>query len=277
MPSMDPITRRRFVQALAAITAAAPLAMQAEEGKAPDDAHAAAMKALKIGSERIYILIYPGFTEIDAIGPRYALGGMMGAKVEFVAKSAQPLRCESGFFITPQVTFEQVVAKPDLLIVPGGMVGTLAAIEDKETLGFVREVGNASAMVGSVCTGSLVLGAAGLLNGYNATCHWQVLDLLPIFGAKPRTDRVVFDRNRVTGGGVTAGLDFGFELVRKYRGDFYAKGMQLLGQYDPQPPFAGGGNPKTADPAVVELLTKMHAPFQEKAAAVIRKARADAK
>ena len=148
----------------------------------------------------------------------------------------------------------------------------LAAIEDRETLEFVRDVGRRSAMVGSVCTGSLLLGAAGLLEGYEATSHWQTLELLALVGARPSRDRIVFDRDRVTAAGVTAGIDLGMELVRRYRGDFYARGVQLLGQYDPHPPFAGGGNPESADPAVVAMLTQMHAPFVAQSAKVLRTA-----
>ena len=126
-------------------------------------------------------------------------------------------------------------------------------------------------MVGSVCTGSLLLGAAGLLKGRRATSHWQTLELLKEVGATPVTERVVFDgTDRVTAAGVSAGLDLGFQLVRHYRGDFYAKGMELLGEYDPQPPFPGGGNPRTADKTAVEMLNMMHAPIVEKFREVIQ-------
>jgi cyclohexyl-isocyanide hydratase len=278
MQNMDTHTRRQFIQAIMAAGAAAAVASTGasawaqEKSTKPAPSHEELAAGLKHGSETILILIYPGFTELDAIAPRYALGGMMGAKVRLIAKTNKPLACESGFEITPQLGFDQCPENVDLLVVPGGMTGTLAAIEDAQTMDFVRQVGKRAKMVGSVCTGSLIIGAAGLLKGYEATCHWQALELLPLFGAKANKGRVVFDRDRVTGAGVTAGLDFGLELVRKYRGDFYAKGMQLLAQYDPQPPFAGGGNPATADPAVVALLEQMHKPFTDKAAGVIKKA-----
>ena len=112
-----------------------------------------------------------------------------------------------------------------------------------------------------MCTGSLLLGAAGLLDDYEATSHWQTLELLPLCGARPSKKRVVFDRDRVTGAGVTAGLDLALEIVQRYRGDFYAKGVQLLAQYAPQPPFPGSGDPATADPDVVKLMNGMHKPF----------------
>jgi cyclohexyl-isocyanide hydratase len=227
---------------------------------------------LKMGAEEILILIYPGFTAIDAIGPEYILSGMMGATVRLVAKTATPLKSESGIEFVPHLTFADCSRKPTLFIVPGGVAGTIAAIEDPATVGFIREVGGASKIAGSVCTGSLLLGSAGLLQGYAATSHWQTLDLLRLVGADPKNKRVVFDRNRVTGAGVTAGLDFALELVKYFRGDFYAKGMQLLAQYDPQPPFPGGGDPKTADPAVVALLNEMHMPLVDKFSNAINKA-----
>jgi len=119
-----------------------------------------------------------------------------------------------------------------------------------------------------------LLGAAGLLKGRRATSHWQTLELLKEVGATPVAERVVFDgTDRVTAAGVSAGLDLGFELVRHYRGDFYAKGIELLGEYDPQPPFPGGGNPRTADKTVVEMLNLMHAPIVEKFRAVIQAAK----
>lgn len=236
--------------------------LQAEE-HGLEDAHDRSHSHEKIvpGSEEIVILIYPGFTAIDALGPEYVLSGMMGSRVRLVAKDTAPVKCETGFEILPQLTFEDCPKHPTLLLVPGGTAGTLDAMKDRQTLEFIRDVGRQSAMVGSVCTGSLLLGAAGLLSGYTATSHWQTLELLPLVGATPSEARVVFDRDRVTCAGVTAGLDFAFEMVKHYRGDFYAKGMQLLAQYDPDPPFPEAGNPKTADPAVVDLLNQMHEPF----------------
>ena len=274
MNTIDPLTRRRFLRAITS-AGGAMLASSPTHAAAPADAtkDAASLMAdiMKPGSEKILILLYPGFTALDAIGPEYALSCMMGATVRFIAKSAKPVRTESGFEVTPHLTFDQLPEKPTLFIVPGGTKGTIEAIEDAETRDFVRKAGGASEFAGSVCTGSLLLGAAGLLDGYEATSHWQTLELLPIFGAKPSKKRVVFDRNRVTGAGVTAGLDFSLELVRHFRGDSYAKGVQLLGQYDPQPPFVGGGNPDTADAQLVAMLNEMHKPFVAGYAESIRK------
>lgn len=287
MKTIAPMSRRRFIRCLAAAGAGLTCTSQAQNHPHTNDApqtepHAnpessattpiPATPELRGGSEQIAILIYPGFTELDAFGPHYALAGMLGASVTFVAKTQEPIVSESGIVITPQIDFAKCAQPLDLLVVPGGMLGTLEAIQDPETMNFVRNAGRQAKMAGSVCTGSLILGAAGLLEGYKATSHWQTLDLLELVGATPSPERVVFDRDRVTGGGVTAGLDFGLELVRRYRGDFYAQGMQLLAQYDPQPPFPTGGNPATANPNAVSLLEQMHVPFISQARGVLKAA-----
>ena len=219
-----------------------------------------------MGSEKIAILVYPEFTALDALGPHYALAGMMGATVRFVAKTLDPVPSEGasqgGFYVKPQWSFADCPEALDLVLVPGGLTGTLAAIEDPAVLRFLRTRASRAKLVASVCTGSLVLGAAGLLQGRRATTHWQLLEALTAAGATPVAQRIVFDgTDRVTAAGVSAGLDLGLELVRRYRGDLYAQGMQLLAEYDPQPPFPGGGNPRTADKVAVDLLNTMHAPL----------------
>ena len=232
---------------------------------------------LRAGSEKIAILVYPEFTALDALGPQYPLFGMMGATVRFVAKSMDPVPCEGaslgGFCVKPHLTFANCPKDLDLLLVPGGLKGTLEALQDPATLRFIAERGSLAKMVGSVCTGSVLLAAAGLLKGRKATSHWQTLEVLKDAGAIPVAERIVFDgSDRVTAAGVSAGLDLGFELVRLYRGDFYAKGMQLLGEYDPQPPFPGAGNPRTADKTVVEMLNHMHVAIIEKFREALRQA-----
>lgn len=265
----DRASRRAFLSTAASVMTAAlavPAAARLQDGGAGNDAIDHPISpSLMAGSETIAILLYPGFTALDAVGPQYALASMMGSQVQFVAESLDPVPCDTGFAVTPNATFDECPTDLDLFVVPGGMTGTLKTIEDTATMDFVRDHGGRAKVCGSVCTGSLILAAAGLLDGYRATSHWQTLELLKLGGATPVTDRVVFDRNRVTGGGVTAGLDFGLELVRHYRDDTYAEGVQLLAQYDPQPPFPRGGNPATATPAVVKLLDDMHAPFIDKA------------
>lgn len=239
--------------------------------------HIHPQQQLQMGSEQIAILVYPEFTALDALGPHYFLAGMMGATVRFVAKTLDLVPCEGaskgGFCVKPQLTFADCPKQLDLLLVPGGLTGTFAAIEDKATIQFLQSRAAKTKLVGSVCTGSLVLGAAGLLKGRKATSHWQILDVLKEVGATPVAERIMFDgTDRVTAAGVSAGLDLGLELVRRYRGDFYAKGLQLLGEYDPQPAFPNGGSPKTADKLVIEMLNGMHAPLLERFRESIRKA-----
>jgi cyclohexyl-isocyanide hydratase len=255
---LDTVTRRRFIQALAS---AAALASASPLAAAEPSVHEQAVALLKPGSEVILILIYPGFTALDAIGPHYALSGMAGSTVRFIAATNDPVVSESGFAVTPHLSFAQCPEKADLFLIPGGMAGTIAAMENPALMAFVKKTAAASAMIGSICTGSLILGAAGLLKGYKATSHWQTMDLLPIVGATPVKERVVVDRNLISCGGVTSGIDLGLELVKRYRGDLYAKGVQLLAEYDPKPPFPNGGNPATADPKIVELLNHMHAEY----------------
>ena len=282
----DTFSRREMLRVLALVSAGGalnPKLMSAAESSAPAKSdpplHIHPQQQLQMGSEQIVILVYPEFTALDALGPHYALAGMMGATVRFVAKTLDLVPCEGaskgGFCVKPHLTFTDCPEQLDLLLVPGGLVGTLAAIEDRATLKFLQSRAAQTKLVGSVCTGSLVLGAAGLLKGRKATSHWQLLEVLNDVGATPVAERVVFDgSDRVTAAGVSAGLDLGLELVRRYRGDFYAKGMQLLGEYDPQPPFPGGGNPRTADKVAVAMLNTMHAPLVEKFKAAIAQAKA---
>lgn len=262
---IDISTRRGFLRLLTAVggLAATGLGSNSQASETEADAHEKAMASLKPGSENVVILLYPGFTAIDAIAPEYILSTMSGAKVRFVAKTKAAVTCETGYEVTPNLAFDECPESPDLFLVPGGTAGTLAAMKDSETMDFIRKHGASARLTGSVCTGSLLLGAAGLLSGYEATSHWQTLELLPLCGAKVSEKRVVFDRDRVTGAGVTAGLDLALELVKRYRGDFYAKGVQLLAQYDPQPPFPGAGDPAKADADVVALMNGMHRPFVE--------------
>ena len=267
VPRRDALRRLGWVAAAAAFAPAPPgVAAEPAPAAAPVHVHPPAQPQLRSGNEQIAILVYPEFTALDALGPHYALAGMMGANVRFVAKTLDPVPSEGaakgGFQVKPHLTFDTCPESLDLLLVPGGLTGTLSAIADDATLRFLRDRGGKAKLLGSVCTGSLILGAAGLLRGRRATCHWQLLEALGSAGATPVAERVVFDgTDRVTAAGVSAGLDLGLELVRRYRGDFYAQGVQLLGEYDPQPPFPKGGNPRTADKLVVDMLNNMHAPL----------------
>jgi cyclohexyl-isocyanide hydratase len=148
------------------------------------------------------------------------------------------------------------------LFVPGGTPGTISMMKDSEVLDFLADRGSRARYVTSVCTGSLVLGAAGLLKGYKATSHWSTRDLLPLLGAIPVDRRVVEDRNRITGGGVTSGIDFGLVISSRLRSQDYAERLQLLNEYDPHPPF-NAGSPKTAGPEVTADLEKLLAGSHE--------------
>jgi putative intracellular protease/amidase len=225
------------------------------------------------GNEQIALLAYPQFTILDLIGPQYMFANLMGAIVHIVAKTRDPVMSDTRVAIVPTATFDECSRDLDILFVPGGTTGTLAAMQDADTLAFVADRGGRAKFVTSVCTGSLVLGAAGLLRGYEATSHWVTLEILPIFGAKGRRARVVFDRNRVTGAGVTAGLDFGLALVEHLRGVEYAKAVQLLAEYDPAPPL-DAGTPAKAGPEITKLLSEMFVGFVAEAQAIAERSAA---
>ncbi|WBT36911.1 DJ-1/PfpI family protein [Hyphomicrobium sp. DMF-1] len=231
------------------------------------------MPASWYGKEQIAFLIYPKFTALDMVGPHYMLASLMGSTVHIVAKTKEPVVSDQQLVFMPSVTFDECPADLDIICVPGGSDGTLAAIEDEATIAFLKDRGSRAKYVTSVCTGSLVLGAAGLLKGYKATSHWATREILREFGAEPIDARVVEDRNRITGGGVTAGIDFGLTLVGKLRDRQYAEGVQLMGEYDPAPPF-DSGSPAKASRVNLDMMTAMFAPFLVKAAEAARRAAA---
>ena len=223
------------------------------------------------GKEQIAFLAYPQFTALDLVGPHYMLGSLMGATVHIVAKTREPVVSDMGLAVLPTATFDECPKDLDIICVPGGSTGTLAAMQDEATITFLKDRGSRAKLITSVCTGSLVLGAAGLLRGYKATSHWAAREVLRELGAEPVNARVVTDRNRITGGGVTAGLDFGLTIVAQLRDPDYARGVQLLAEYQPAPPF-DAGTPERADAASVAMMTEMFAPFLSSA----RTAAADA-
>jgi cyclohexyl-isocyanide hydratase len=201
----------------------------------------------------VAFLIYPDFTQLDATGPAQFLSRLGEAKVDYVARTAEPVMTDAGFAIVPTATFADV-ARADIICVPGGL-SCVDAMEDEETLDWVRSVGADAQWVTSVCTGSLILAAAGLLKGYRAASHWAWREHLALFGAEPVAERVVFDRNRVTGGGVTAGIDFALALTAAVRGEPHARVVQLALEYDPAPPF-NSGSPDRAGEALVAIYHK---------------------
>ena len=199
---------------------------------------------------QLAFLLFPGITQLDLTGPVQFLSRLPQAKVDLVWDSVDPVPTDAGFSILPTATFVQV-PRADVLCVPGGM-GVAGVIDHAPALDWVRQVGSEATWVTSVCTGALVLGAAGLLRGYKATTHWAWHDLLPLFGAEPVEARTVIDRNRVTGGGVTAGIDFALTLMAEIAGKDHARAVQLALEYDPAPPF-DAGTPAKAGPALVEV------------------------
>jgi cyclohexyl-isocyanide hydratase len=196
----------------------------------------------------IGMLIFPGFELLDLAGPLDVLARAPETQAMIVAKTLELVEPDVAPAVRPDRDFASM-QQFDILFVPGGH-GISAAMADDATLDFLRQRGDAARYVTSVCTGSLLLGAAGLLRGYKATTHWRYIELLRIFGAEPVAERVVEDRNRITGGGVTAGIDFGLRLVAELHGDDVAKRLQLGIEYDPAPPFASG-HPSVAAPALV--------------------------
>lgn len=202
--------------------------------------------ALNIG-----ILIFPKVTQLDATGPAQMLARVPGAQIHMVWKTRDPVPTDAGFSIVPNATFADC-PQLDLVCVPGG-TGQIELMTDQETLDFLRRQAAGARYITSVCTGSLVLGAAGLLVGYKSACHWAWRDMLADFGAVPVAERVVRDRNRISGGGVTAGIDFGLAVAAELAGEEVAKSIQLGFEYDPQPPF-DCGSPEKAGPERVARM-----------------------
>lgn len=194
---------------------------------------------------RVSFLLFPNVTQLDLTGPAQVLSRLGNSTIELVAKTVDPVPTDAGFALLPTATFD-TAAQPDILCIPGGF-GVSDAMEDAATMAWVRAAAPGAAWVTSVCTGSLLLGAAGLLRGYRATCHWAQHQHLAAFGAEPVKARIVFDRNRVTGAGVTAGIDFALALTAAIRGEDHARLVQLSLEYDPAPPF-DSGSPDRATP-----------------------------
>ena len=202
---------------------------------------------------QLAFLLFPGVTQLDLTGPVQFLSRLPGAKVDLVWDSLGPVPTDAGFSILPTATFDDLPSA-DLLCVPGGM-GVASVINDDRALDWVRKVGADAQWVTSVCTGALILGAAGLLQGYKATTHWAWHDMLALFGAEPVQARYVIDRNRATGGGVTAGIDFALALMARIAGEDHARAVQLALEYDPAPPF-DSGSPAKAGLELVEVYRR---------------------
>lgn len=197
------------------------------------------------------MLLYPGLTQLDLTGPFEVFHRIPDAKVHLVWKDLQPVRADSGLALLPTTTLADCPPL-DVVMVPGGF-GQIPLMDDAAILDWLRVQAKTARYVTAVCTGSLLLGGAGLLDGYRATTHWAFTELLADYGATYTPGRVVVDRDRITGGGVTAGIDFGLTLAAQLAGDGVAKAIQLGLEYNPAPPFSCG-HPDVAEPAVVDAV-----------------------
>ncbi len=203
---------------------------------------------------QIAILLYDRFTVLDAIGPYQVLSGLPGAEVIFVAERPGPISDQVGSLVLAAPAGLADVPRPDIVVVPGGP-GQSDQMQDGPVHEWLRAADQASTWTTSVCTGSLILAAAGLLAGRRATSHWTALDELGSLGATPVSERVVFDGKYVTAAGVSAGIDMGLTLAGRVAGDETAQAIQLMIEYDPQPPYDAG----SPDRAPAEVLRRLQA------------------
>ena len=217
----------------------------------------------------IGFLIFPRITQLDFTGPLQVLSRVPGAKTHLIGKRIEPIQSDTVLTITPTTTFADC-PQLDVICVPGGL-GTDALLNDEETLDFLRKQAKAAQYITSVCTGSMVLAAAGLLDGYRATTHWSAIGYLGQLGAIPEKTRVCTDRNRITGGGVTAGIDFALTLVSLMVDRTTAEAIQLQMEYNPAPPF-NSGSPDTAPAEVLALLRERGAQNQARRLEAVKRA-----
>jgi cyclohexyl-isocyanide hydratase len=267
-------TRRTLLAGFSAAAALAPM-MALQRAMAADtppdqrvgsqeshDALGTAPDLKMYGSEVVAMLLYPGFTALDLVGPQYFFASLMGATVHLVTNQTDltPVKSDLGLAIAPTMTMKDCPKDLTILFTGGGLQGTLNAMKDAATIDFIADRASRATYVTSVCTGSLILGQAGLLKGKKATSHWAAMDALPYFDAIPVNERVVTDGNIITGAGVSAGLDFALALTAELRGVGYAQAMRLQAEYAPQPPVPGG-TLETTDPQIAKLMGDMLAPF----------------
>jgi cyclohexyl-isocyanide hydratase len=220
---------------------------------------------------QIGLVIFPKVTQLDLTGPVQVFSNVPGAQVHLIWKRIEPVASDSVLTLTPTITFADC-PQLDVICVPGGL-GTNDMVNDEEVLDFVSRQAKGAKYITSVCTGSLVLGAAGLLQGYKAATHWTAMEFLAAFGAIPTKTRVCVDRNRVTGGGVTAGIDFALTLVSIMIDRRTAEAIQLGLEYNPAPPF-NAGSPDSAPPEILASLKDRIAPAQARRAEAIDRAAA---
>ena len=216
------------------------------------------------GQEEVAMLLYPKFTALDLVGPHYFFACLFGAKVHLVTteKDLSPVMSDLGLAIQPTITMADVPTDLDVLFIPGGTEGTLSVMSRTDTMDWVKDRASRAKHITSVCTGSMVLAKAGLLNGKRATSHWATRDVLADYGATPVNERVVQDGNVMTGAGVSAGIDFAIKLVEILRGRSYAEALVVQAEYAPAPPF-NSGTMETAPADVGHMMGTMFAPVAE--------------
>jgi cyclohexyl-isocyanide hydratase len=220
----------------------------------------------------IGFLIFPGVTELDATGPAQVLARVPGAKIHMIWRNLEPVVTDAGFSIVPTDTYVSCPAL-DVICVPGGG-GQLELMADEPTLTFLSAQASTAKYVTAVCTGSLLLAAAGALEGYRAACHWAWRDLLAELGVEPVAERIVRDRNRITGGGVTAGIDFGLLLAAELTDAETARMIQLYLEYAPEPPFDCGTPERAGAERVALVRESIRSSYAERKAALAAARRA---
>ena len=208
---------------------------------------------------QIGFLIYPGVIQLDVMGAYQVLAFPPNTQVHLLWKTQSPIVSNEGLTLLPTVTFAEC-PQLDVICVPGGGMGQTDVMKDLEVLNFLKEQSRIARYVSSVCTGSMILAAAGLLQGYKATCHWAFREQLAMLGVEVAHERVVIDRNRITGAGVTSGIDLGLVLLSLLCGEDIAKITQLMMEYDPKPPF-NAGTPESAGTEIVRSLMQFGAPL----------------
>lgn len=207
----------------------------------------------------IGFLIYPGVVQLDVMGAYQVLAFPPNSDIHLIWKTLDSITSNEGLIITPTATIDNC-PQLDVVCVPGGGIGQVEVMQDEEVLKFLQRVSDTAKYITSVCTGSLILAKANLLQDYQATCHWAFKEHLAALGVEVVPKRIVIDRDRITGAGVTSGIDFGLTLVNLLWGEDMAKITQLMMEYNPQPPF-NAGNPKTADKSLVDSFANLASPF----------------
>ncbi|WP_109481308.1 DJ-1/PfpI family protein [Paraburkholderia sp. C35] len=255
--------RRTFIKASTVLTASQSISATAQQHDDAAAAHMRMMNTLPPDAPKIAMLIYPQMVAMDLVGP-LTIFNVARFDTRLVWKSTSPVMTVEGLPFAARHSFDDCPSDIDVLFVPGGTMGTIECMNDPVVLRFLAERGAKAKWVTSVCTGGLVLGAAGLLVGYDATAHWAVADLLPLMGARHVDQRVVRDRNRMTGGGVTAGIDFALALVADMRAGEAARRAALTVEYAPAPPVQSG-TPQQAGPARTAAMRQSRAWMDEQA------------